>query len=35
LNMYSTNAYVPFAELYFGTKKESAEESKLDLRHSH
>jgi len=34
LNMYSTNAHTPFAELYFGTKSEAAEESKLDLRHS-
>jgi hypothetical protein len=34
LNMYSTNADTPFAELYFGTKEQAAEESKLDLTHS-
>lgn len=31
LNLYCTNADTPFAEVYFGTKEEAAEESKLDL----
>ena len=34
LNLYCTNADTPFAELYFGTKEEAAEESKLDLARS-
>lgn len=31
LNLYCTNADTSFAQLYFGTKEEAAEESKLDL----
>ena len=34
LSLYCTNADTPFAELYFGTKEEAAEESKLDLMRS-
>ena len=34
LNMYSTNADTPFAELCFGNKEEAAEESKPELTNS-
>jgi len=34
LDMYSTNGSDPFAQLYFGTREEADEESKLHVTHS-